>query len=181
MPITATDVLMGPVEIFVAEFGTAEPADVDAAPAVGWIAVGGTEEGARQIVNQTITKKRVDEVGMAVGGKITEQEVAIATSLAEARLANFRLAYNQAVSTATKVGLNGNLTNGEPPYVAVLLRGFGPGGDRRNVILRKGLSEEAVETAYSRANQTYIPIQWGGYFISESVDAFVIDDTPATP
>lgn len=179
MPVQITDVLMGPVEIYVGDFGAVEPTDAEAVPGVAFTAVGGTQEGARQIVGQTITPKVVDEIGMPVGGKMTEQTVAIATSLAEARLSNFRLAYNQAVSAATKLGINGNLTNGEPPYVSVLLRGFGPGGDRRLVILRRALSTEPVETAYSKANQTYIPIQWSGYYISESVDAMVIDDTQA--
>lgn len=177
MPVQVTDVLMGPVEIFTAVFGTAEPANALAAPAVAWIPAGGTEEGARQIVNQTFTQKRVDEIAMPVGAKLTDQAVSIATSLAEARLANFRLAYNQAAAVATKLGLNGVLTNGEPPYVAVLLRGWGPGNVRRNVILRRALSTESVETAYSKANQTFIPITWSGFYVSESVDALVIDDS----
>lgn len=177
MPVDVTDVLMGPVELFTSPFGTAEPANAVTAPSASWIAAGGTEEGVRQVVNQSYTAKRVDEIAMRVGSKLNELDVAIVTALAEARLANFRLAYNQAVSAATKLGLNGVVTNGEPPYVAILARGFGPDGLRRHLILRKGLVTENVESRYSRANQTFIPITWTGHFISESIDAFVIDDT----
>jgi hypothetical protein len=179
MPVTVDDVLLGPVELFVAPFATAEPANAEVTPGVLWIPAGGTEEGVRQIVNQSYTAKRVDEVAMRVGSKLNELDVALATSLAEARLDNFRMAYNLALSAGTTLGLNGNVTNGEPPYVAILARGFGPDNQRRNVIVRKGLSTESVESRYSRASQTYIPITWTGHYISESVDAFFIDDTQA--
>lgn len=179
MPITADDVLLGPVELFVSPFGTAEPANAEATPGVLWIPAGGTEEGVRQIVNQSYTAKRVDEVAMRLGSKLNELDVALATALAEARLENFRHAYNLAASAGTTLGLNGNVTNGEPPYVSVLARGFGPDGNRRNVIVRKALSTESVETRYSRAGQTFIPITWTGHYISESIDAFFIDDTQA--
>jgi len=177
MPIIATDVLMGPVELFTAPFGTTEPANATVAPAAAWIAAGGTQEGLRQIINQTYTPKVVDELGMPVGAKLTELSVQMATALAEARLANFRLALNQAAAATTKLELNGVLTNGEPGYVSVLARGFGPNGLRRNVIIRKALSSESVESTYSKANQTFVPITWSGYFVSESIAAFLIDDT----
>ena len=177
MPLIVTDVLMGPVEIYTGIFGVAEPATAVATPGAGWVAAGGTQEGCTLTVNQTFTNKVVDEVAMPVGAKLTEQAVQVSTALAEARLANFRLAWNQAVAVTTKIGLNGVLTNGEPPYVAVLLRGYGPNNLRRNVIIRKALSTETVGIPFAKANQTFIPITWSGFYVSDSIDAATIDDT----
>lgn len=177
MPLTVTDVLLGPVEIYTGDFGAAEPPDAVTTPGAGWTPAGGTQEGLQQVVNQSWTNKVVDEVAMPVGAKLNELAVQFVTALAEGRLENFRLAYNLASApTAKTLGLNGVVTNGEPNYKAILARGFGPDGDRRFVIIRKALSTESVASTYSRANQTYIPITWSGFFVSESIDAFEIND-----
>jgi hypothetical protein len=277
--VTVTDLLMGPYVGYTAPFGTTEPANAQAAVPPGWTPYGSTQEGLRQIINQTYTNMEVDEVAMPVDARLTQQMVQMATALAEHRLDNYRLALNVAgsggtneiqtislgaatagtvtltlngqstapipynataaqiqaalealsnvnpgdvvvsggpwpavvtitfggqyasadvpaitgvgtgltggtvtINTSTpgvagqRLGISGNLTNSSPMFRAIMAKGLGPGGYPRLVICRRALSTESVENRYSKAGQSFIPITWTGYYVSPSVDAFVIDD-----
>ena len=280
--VTTTDLLMGPYVIYTGPFGMTEPPNANAAIPAGWTPAGSTQEGLRQVINQTYTNMEVDEIAMPVDARLTAQTVQLATALAEHRLDNYRLAFNLggqgginevqtltlgaatagtftltfggqtttaiaynataaqvqaalealgninpgdvtvtggpmpalvsitftgqyagtdvpvltgtptgltggtitiATSTAgkggTKLGLSGNLTNASPQFRAVMAKGLGPAGNPRLVIARRTLSTESVENRYSKAGQGFIPITWTGYYVSPSIDAFVIDDTQA--
>jgi hypothetical protein len=278
--IVPTDLLAGPVALFTGAFGSPEPANANALiDTTVWTPAGGTQEGVRQVVNQSYFKMGVDEVPMALDARLTEQTAQIVTALAEHRLDNYRLAWNQArtgtnevqtlslgaatagtftitfngqttsaiaynataavvqaalealsnvdpgdvtvsggplpaqvtltfggrysatdvpqititptltggtvtVATSTvgapgnKIGIGANpQLNKSPLFRAVLARGLGPSGLNRLVIMRKVLSTESVENRYQKGGQTYIPITWDAFWVSNSLDAVVIDDT----
>lgn len=176
--IVVQDLILGPAELYVGAFGAVEPttADDDIDPLV-WKPAGGTQEGIRQVIQQTYTDLVVDEIAMPADAQLTQQAASIATALAEGRLDNWRYALNQPDSTATKLGISGNITNSRPTFRSIMAKGLGPEGLPRLVIMRRALSKENIEAAYSKANQTFIPITWAGYYVSPSIDALVIDDT----
>lgn len=275
MTVRTSNLLMGPAELFAGPFGAPEPANAAAAIPNVFRDLGGTDGGAELTLGQTYTPMTVDQVAMPVGSRLTEQTCRIATSLAEATLANLRLALNQgagtsevqtlglgaatagtftltfqgettapiaynataaAVQTAlealggiapgdvtvtggplpgtvtitfggayggmdvpaltgTGTGLTGGsltlatttqgqgfvetgaqIGNSEPNYSAILLRGQKPGGGPRLVIIRRALSTESVGMAWRKADKTMIPVTFEGYYVSESINAFRVDD-----
>lgn len=178
MTVTVTNLLAGPATLYLADFGTAEPATADATPGVGWTDAGGTDGGARLVVSQTYTPLTVDQIAGPVGSRLTDRTVTVATSLAEATLANLRRALNQ-TGTGTTLEVDSEISNEEPEYAAVMLVGQKPGGGNRLVILRRALSTESIEMAWTKDGKTMIPVTFSGYYVSSSVSSLKIDDTPA--
>jgi hypothetical protein len=66
--------------------------------------------------------------------------------------------------------------NSEPNYSSIILRGQKPGGGPRLAIIRRALSMETIGMSYEKANKTMIPVTFEGYFVSDAVNAFRIDD-----
>jgi hypothetical protein len=77
------------------------------------------------------------------------------------------------------LGVSGRLLNAQPNYASVLMRGRGPGGIMRLLILRKCLSTENVAMAWDKEGQTMIPVTFEGFYVSDSIDALWIDDRQA--
>lgn len=177
MTVTVTNLLMGPAELYVATFGATEPVNASTDPGVDWTNVGGTDGGATLTINQTYTPMNVDQIAMPVGARKTEQVLSVATSLAEATLANLRLAVNNYSGTGDTIELGAEVDNTDPEYVAFLLRGQKPGGGGRNVILRRALSTESIGMAWQKAGQTLIPVTMTGYYVSDAIKAIKIDDS----
>ena len=115
---------------------------------------------------------------MPVGSRKTEQGVKITTSMAEATLANLRLALNQAVSAATFLELDADISNADPLYQAVCLEGQRPGGGPRRYFLRRTLSTENIGIPFQKDGMTLVPITLTAYYVSSVVKAARIDDTP---
>lgn len=180
MAVTTSQLLMGPVSIWVGAFGATEPANAGAAPGGTWFDIGGTTDGATLNLGQTYTPLVADQIPMEAGAQVTKQEVTVATNMAEPTLANFRRGLNQAASAATTLEWGGeDIVNSDPNYSAVLLQGKKPGGGPRMWIVRRVLSVESVGVPFKLDGQTVIPITWRGYYISPSIRAVKIDETPA--
>lgn len=180
MPVTGTNVMVGPITVLHGLVGAAEPANADEAPGVGWTDCGGTESAATLTLSQSYTSKQVQQVAMPVGAQLTEQGAQAAVTLAELTLANIRRALNMAASAATVVEFGGeDLTNSDPLYSAIMLRGRSPRGGPLLWILRRTLSTENIGIAFDKGGQTGIPVTWTAYYVSSSIKAARIDDTPA--
>jgi hypothetical protein len=177
MAVTVTNLLAGPAQVLVAPFGTAEPANAEATPGVGWVDVGGTDGGVRLVMSQTFTPLTVDQIAGPVGTRLTDRSVSVATSMAEATLANLRLALNLPVDAGTTVEVEHEISNADPPYKAVMIVGQKPGGGPRLIIVRRALPTESVEMAWTKDGKTMIPITFTGYYVSASVSSLKIDDT----
>jgi hypothetical protein len=128
MAVTITNLIEGPAQMWVGVFGTTEPTGNGVAVGAGWVDVGGTDGGVNAEIQQTYDRMTVDQVAGGVDARLVDQISKIGTNLAEATLANFRVALNQLVSAATFVEVDPTLTGTSPNFQAVLLRGMRPGG-----------------------------------------------------
>lgn len=184
MAVTAANLIMGPGVLYVADFGTAEPADTAVAdpPGVGWNDVGATLEGVTITINQEYTELAADQIVDPIGSRLTVRMMTLATQLAEATLDNLARAMNNELPTAG-IGFtafeppNDNSAT-QPLYRAVLFDGFAPDGLRRRVIGRRVLSTENVEAAHSKDGQTVFPVSFKAHFVSNAIRPFkVVDET----
>lgn len=182
MSVNPSNLLMGPVSILVANFGATEPVDAVVAPGAGWTDPGGTTDGATLNFGQTYTPLKVDQIGMDAGAQVTAQEVTVSTNLAEVTLDNLRLAINQAAApTVDEMEFGGeDITNVDPLYRAIMLRGRKPGtAIPRMWIVRRTLSTEGIGVPFKKDGQTMYPITWRGYYVSASVRAVRVSEKPA--
>ena len=181
MAPVATNLIAGPATLWRADFGATEAADTAVAtePTDPFVDLGGTNDGVSYVVDREFHALTIDQVTMAVGRRKTKNDVSISTNLAEPTLENWALALNQAASSVTSGGTGATaykaleLETGdagdEPEYSCVLLRGRAPNGKKRNVIIRKALSIESVESAYKKDEQTLIPVTFTAHWISASI------------
>jgi hypothetical protein len=177
--IIPAEVLQGPADIFGGEFGAIEPANAEAViDGSVWEFLGATDGGATVEIGQTYTPMTVDQVALPVGSRLTEQTGTLATSLAQATLKNLKRALNADTLTGTTFGLKSKISNSEPHYRSYMLKGLSPEGTPRLVFIRRALSTENVALAWTKEDKTMIPVTFSAYYISETVDAIFIDDTP---
>lgn len=187
MSVTTTNLILGPATLYQGTFGAAEPADTNAAvnatpAASAWTDMGGTQDGVTLSVDQTYTALEVDQVVDRVGSRLTKRELTLETSLAEATLENFSVALNGGTAASgtgykTFEPLFASSAT-QPNYTALLFDGWGPGGFRRRVILRKTLSTDAVAMAYMKDKQTLFKTKFSGHYVTSSISPFhVIDAT----
>jgi hypothetical protein len=181
MPVTATNLIQGPAELFIAPFGTAEPATISTAPAPAWVDVGGTQDGVTYAVELEFSELSVDQVVDIPGQRITKRVTKVKTNLAEATLANMAIALNElaAVVAANKLTPSNGLAAFTPNYAAILLQGIAPGGFRRRFIARKCLQTGNTESAYKKDGQLLIPVEFTGHYVSSSIAPFSIEDATA--
>lgn len=176
MPVTSTNLIQGPATLYLAPFGTAEPATVAAVPAAGWVDAGGTKDGVEWGVADEFGVLDVDQIVYEIDRRRTKRVVTVKTQLAEATLDNFAKAIGNTAPTASVLTADDGLSAFVPSYLAVLLDGIAPGGFRRRFILRKALSTDSVGTAYKKDGQTLIPVTFTGHWVSASIKPFVITD-----
>lgn len=180
MSVTVTNLIAGPAGLWVGSFGSAEPTG-NAQPVAGsFVDCGGTDGGVDAEIQQNyFIYDGLDQVAGNVDARLTGQVTKISTNLAEATLANFRVALNQLTSAASFVEVDPTLTGQSPNFSAVLLRGMRPGqGGPRTVIMRRGLSTASIKSSYKKDGVTYVPVEFTGFYVSQSIKPFKIDDTP---
>lgn len=182
MTVTVTNALLGPVEVWHGATGATEPTTANVPPGAGWTDLGGTNGGATLTFGQGFTNIEFDQIAMPAGAKRTSQMTTVQANLAEITLDNLRIAQND-LSVPTdpdEFEFGGDdITNDEPDYSAILLRGSAPGGGPRMWIVRRTLSTENVGTAYQKDGQTLIPVTWTAYYVSSSVRAVRASDKVA--
>jgi hypothetical protein len=189
MPVTTTNLIQGPASLYVGAFGATEPTDaqLNAAPAAGWTDVGGTTGGVTLTASITLTAMDVDQILDPVGDVITARDFTIATSLAEATLANLARVLNLA-DAAVAAGTSpagptlepaSDLTSFTPVYRAFIMDGIAPGGFRRRVILRKAIQTAASALPHAPGAQTVIPATFRSTYVSASIKPFRVVDAIA--
>lgn len=183
MAVTVSQLMQGPAELFAGLFGATEPTHATATitSPTPWRDLGGTDGGVRQVMGMTFSNMEVDQIAMPVGARKVGMMVQIATTLAEATLENYRTALNDAAGTGDTYEPDAEITNAEPNYSAVLLRGTKPGGGKRLVIIRRALVTENVESAWTKDSKTVIPVTFTGYYVSSSIKPYKIDDRQTAP
>lgn len=185
MGVTTSNLLMGPATLFTGLVGATEPASNATALGTPWTDAGGTQGGATLTISQNYAPMEVDQLGMAAGARRTKVGVKVATNLAEATLANLRVALNAgpdpAVSPAlpaTFYEIDAEIGNTDPLYQAVCLQGIKPGGGPRRIFIRRTLSTEDIGIPFQKDGMTLVPVTFDAYYVSSSVKAARIDDTP---
>lgn len=178
MPVTSSNLIQGPATVYASIFGTAEPAAM-AAPAAGWVDVGGTKEGVELGINDEYAVLDVDQIIYEIERRRTKRVVTIKTTLAEATLANLALAINNTAPVTNVLTADDGLAAFKPAYGAIILDGIAPGGFKRRFILRKTLATDSVGVAYKKDGQTLIPVTWTGHWVSASIPPFICTDAIA--
>lgn len=181
MSVTTTNLIQGPAELWVAPFGTAEPATIATAPGAGWVDVGGTQDGVMYSVEMEFSELSVDQVVDIPGQRMTKRMQKIKTNFAEATLANLAIALNELAASvaANKFSPTSGIAAFTPNYSALLIRGIAPGGFRRQIIGRKMLQTGNVESSYKKDGQLLIPTEFTGHYVSSSILPFVVEDAVA--
>lgn len=178
MTVTVTNLLAGPATaVWVGDFGAAEPATIDAAPAVGFRNIGGTQGGLRLIADREMFRLEVDQIPGRVASQLTSEDFSVQTSLAEATLENYALTVNAADEDVDATTVPGEKsldlgladTEAAPNYRCVIVDGRAPNGKKRRVIIRKVLSTASVETPMERGGQTVYPVTWTAHYVSDSI------------
>lgn len=196
MTINPQNLVQGPATVYFGAFGATEPADTNAAliaaPGGAWTDVGGITDNTSVLFEDTLTygDQGVDQLVMAVGGRLTKREVVVTAALAEATLANMAVALNSLVTIATPASgiqtLDPIVTSSatQPTYTAILIDGWAPtlstgAAARRRVILRKSLTSTKLSLEYEKAKMAGYNCQWTGYWISPSITPYHIQDQTA--
>lgn len=176
MPVTSTNLIQGPATVYVAPFGTADPATIATAPAAAWVDVGGTKGGLELNVSSEFATLTVDQIVDIIESRRTGREVTVKTTLAEATLTNLAQAIANAAPVANVLELDDGLTAFKPAYSAILIDGIAPGGFRRRIIVRKTLPTDAVGMAYKKDDQTVVPVTWKLHWVSTVIKSLKIED-----
>lgn len=176
MPVTSTNLIQGPATVYVAPFGTADPATIATAPAAAWVDVGGTKGGLELNVSSEFATLTVDQIVDIIESRRIGREVTVKTTLAEATLQNIANAIANAAPVANVLELDDGLAAFKPAYSAILIDGIAPGGFRRRIIVRKTLPTDAVGIGYKKDDQTVVPVTWKLHWVSTVIKPLKIED-----
>lgn len=182
MAVTASNLVLGSASLWTGTFGATEPADSIVAPGVGWTDAGATTDGVTISVSPDYTELVADQVVDRVGSRMTARTITVTTNLAETTLDNLKLALGGGTvtsATGKKTFDAAIANNGEPAYIALLIDGVAPGGKKRRIIVRKALSTDNVEFAYSKDNQTVYSVTFTAHYVDGTKAPVTIIDEVA--
>ncbi|MFD9223817.1 hypothetical protein ACFWDI_28390 [Streptomyces sp. NPDC060064] len=179
------NLIQGPAAMYRGAFGATEPADSTAAlnaspPASAWSDIGGTTDGVKLSIENTYGELEVDQIVDRVGSRLTKRMTSVETNMAEVTLDNLAYALNGG-TTASGSGYktyepNDDSSATQPSYSAVLFDGIAPDSLRRRVIVRKVLSTDSVELAYTKDKQTVLKVKMQAHYVSPSIRTYKIID-----
>lgn len=172
--------------MYVAAFGTAEPADsavtpngTTTPPGGSWVDVGGTEGGVSFEADTTYTDLTVDQIIMNVGARLTDLKMMVTTKLSEMTLGNLNTALNSITTQATFSGYStSDITVGsaatQPAYAALIIDGWAPllssgAPALRRIIVRKVLSQAKVQMMYDKKSQQSFDCTFNAFYVSASL------------
>lgn len=188
MGVTPDNLIQGPATLYRGNYGAVEPADtsaaLNAAPAASaWADAGGTTDGVKLSIENTYGELEVDQVVERVGSRLTKRQTMVETNMAEVTLSNLAYALNGG-TTASGSGYQTYEPNAadsatQPSYSAVIFDGWAPASFRRRVIVRKVLSVDSIEIAYTKDKQTVLAIKLAAHYVSAAVRPYKIIDGTA--
>lgn len=179
--------VMGPGTIYVGAYGAVEPTNgsVGTAPNSGvWTDVGGLLGGVDLTVEQdwiTVDLKQIPDQPMR---RLRKRRLTIKTTMAEPTLSNLAYALNDTAAVSGVVYEPSNRSEASQlTYNALIIDGWAPGWrisdrhhKRRRIIIRKALSIDNVEFAYSKDGQSVYTVTWSCHYVSGSISPFRIID-----
>jgi hypothetical protein len=185
--VTTTNLIQGPADLYVGDFGATEPTDglVNSAPAASaWSGVGGTLSGVEWTINRTFAELEVDQIVDLVESRLTKRGFAIKTQLAEATLDNLKLVLNGG-TLDSGAGFqafepDASTSATQPLYKAILLDGYAPDSKRRRFVLRRVLATDDVGIKYGKSDQGVWTVTFIGHYVSASIRPYrIIDEVAA--
>jgi hypothetical protein len=173
--LTPGNLALGPGTLWVANFGTAEPADADVEddPGAGWSSAGLTIGGISIEIASEFKALEADQIPITPESRKTNEDVTLTTRLAEVTLSNLYVALTDGTVT-TGVGYDSfdpstTDSSNSPVYRAFLFDGYGAGGYRRRVIIRKGLNTAAVKVDSNKTDQQAYDLKVKAHYVSSSI------------
>lgn len=187
MTVNVANLIMGPARLYVAPFGSTEPADAivtpygtTTPPSSPWTDVGGTDGGVNFEADTTYTDLQVDQITMAAGARLTEQKFQVTTKMSEMTLANFQVAVNNIGIYSTGSGYETleipvGTSATQPSYLALCIDGWGPTlatgqPALRRIIVRKVLSQVKATLSFDKKTQQAYDVTFAAYFVSGSIN-----------
>lgn len=195
LAVTAGNLILGPARLYVAPFGSTEPADSSVTPngtttppSSPWTDVGGTDGGVTFEVDNTYTDLEVDQVIMPVGARLTAMKMTVTTKMSEITLANLNTALNSVATVTTNTGystmdINVGSSSSQPTYAALILDEWAPmlssgAPALRRVIVRKVLSQAKAALTADKKTQQSLDVTLQAYYVSSSIAPIhVVDQT----
>jgi hypothetical protein len=191
--VSASNLVLGPCDFYMAPFGSSEPADSAITPSPGppggaWNDLGGTDGGVTFEVDLTYTDLTADQVTMSLGARNTETKMQVTAKLAEVTLNNLNVAINQLGIMSSGSGYSTmeipvGVTATQPTYIALIIDGWAPelvngAAARRRIIVRKVLSQVKASLIYDKKTQNSYDCTFMTYFISNTVNPIhIVDQT----
>jgi hypothetical protein len=194
LSVNAANLVLGPARLYVAPFGSSEPADSavtpngpSTPPSSPWTDVGGTDGGVTFETDNTYTDLSVDQIIMNVGARLTEMTVT--SKLSEMTLANLQTSLNNIGTTGSGSGyatldIPVSSAATQPTYAALIIDGWAPmlssgAPALRRVIVRKVLSQVKASLAYDKKTQQALDVTFTAYYVSNSITPVHIVDQQA--
>lgn len=178
--VDTANLAMGPGDIYVSDFGAAEPLDsqVNGTPAASaYTNPGGTLGGMVFTVARTYKELEVDQITETPERRLIKVEVMFKTKLAEVTFDNLVLALNG--GTITDGGVThesydpDDVTSGDSPeYKKIIFDGFGGAGKRRRVVIRKALSTDNLDVNNAKEDQSVYPVTWTSHYVGGGVKSW---------
>jgi hypothetical protein len=196
LAVNAANLVLGPARLYVAPFGSTEPADSavtpngpTSPPSAPWSDVGGTDGGVTFEVDNTYTDLTVDQLTMNVGARLTEMKMTVTAKLSEMTLANLQTSLNSIGTTGSGSGYStldvpvGSSAT-QPTYAALIIDGWAPtlstgAAALRRVIVRKVLSQVKATLSYDKKTQQALDCTFTAYYVSSSINPVHIVDQQA--
>lgn len=195
--INPLNTIRGPANLWIAPFGTTEPAATQAAlvqdPSVAnvaWTFLGATQGGVSWIDDQTIEDTEADQVPDPIGGALVKVRTTVAFSMLEVTLPNLFVALNRMGTVSVGTGIT-TYTPGQanaatiPTYSAIIADGQAPqiaggGQARRRGIFRKLLNNAGkITIAYDPSKNGLLAVTMQCYRVSGTIDRYAIQDQTA--
>lgn len=181
----------GPGTAYIGAFGAVEPANgsVGSVPdSLVWTDLGGLLGGVELVVEQdwiTVELKQIPDQPMR---RLRKRRLTVKTQMAEATLVNLAYALNDTPAVSAGVGWNQLVPSDRSEatqltYNALIVDGWAPGfrisdrrHKRRRIIIRKALSIDNVEMAYTKEGQTVYNVTWSCHYVDATTPPFRIID-----
>jgi hypothetical protein len=184
MSVNPQNFVQGPASLYLAVFGSAEPADSTATVAGGppggvWVDAGGTEMPVVIEEDVTYADQKVTQIPMATGARETDYVVTVKTMMSEVNVANLQWAMNQLNTVSVNAGYTAvdrivGAASSQPTYAALIVDGWGPmlstGAPARwRHIIRKVISKPKIMRNYDPTKMVGYDVTFQSYWISTSI------------
>jgi hypothetical protein len=185
-PYDERNLVLGPATLYIAPYGAVEPANgaVASAPDSGvWTDLGGILGGVELTIQQDWFEVELKQLPDKPMKRLKKRRLSIKTQLAEPTLANLAYALNDTLGATGEVFEPSNRSEASVlSYNALIVDGWAPGHNpggqhkRRRLIIRKCLSVDNVEMAYTKEGQSVYTVTWTCHYVDSTTPIFRVVD-----